>query len=145
MLPDSEQLAYLFHRYSEDLATPEEVEELFAHIPQAVHDVPLKAEIMTLFENSQSGKSYEKVEWDAMFDAIVNSPVILQEHAKNRTGRLFTLPRVAAAAILILVLAGGWVYWLQQRQSVRRQTLAVKEVKDIAPGGNKAILTLENG
>ena len=145
MLSDRDQLAYLFHRYSEDLATPEEVEELFAYIRQAVHDVSLKAEIMALYENSQSAKSYEQVQWDAMFDSIVNSPAILEGRAKKRIVRMSALPRVAAAAVLILVLAGGGVYWLQQHRSVRRQTLAVKEVKDVAPGGNKAILTLGNG
>lgn len=51
-------------------------------------------------------------------------------------------PRIAAAASIVLFLSFGG-YFLLHKQS--QQHLAQNQVHDIAPGGNKTILTLANG
>jgi transmembrane sensor len=50
-------------------------------------------------------------------------------------------PRIAIAAILLICLSAGG-YFLIQKQAATQQTA---QQYDIAPGGNKAILTLANG
>lgn len=52
-------------------------------------------------------------------------------------------PRIAAAASIILCLAISGYFLLNKQQQL--QHIAQSPVHDIAPGGNKAILTLANG
>jgi ferric-dicitrate binding protein FerR (iron transport regulator) len=64
------------------------------------------------------------------------------------TGKLRPIYRkwwMAAAAAVLLLLAGGW--WFVQGSHNKQQPsiAATPKVPDIAPGGNKAILTLADG
>ncbi len=52
-------------------------------------------------------------------------------------------PRIAAAASVILCLSYGAFFFLHK--SAAERLLAQNQVNDIAPGGNKAILTLSSG
>ncbi|MBN9384932.1 MAG: FecR domain-containing protein [Chitinophagaceae bacterium] len=59
--------------------------------------------------------------------------------------RLF-LPRVRwAAAVLLLALASAWVYYTLTRPEKPGVPAQAHVQQDIAPGGNKAVLTLGNG
>jgi ferric-dicitrate binding protein FerR (iron transport regulator) len=52
----------------------------------------------------------------------------------------------AAASVLLLLTAGG--YFLLQKNSLQNKSsrlLAEKQIQDIVPGGNNAVLTLSNG
>jgi transmembrane sensor len=52
-------------------------------------------------------------------------------------------PRIAAAASILLILSAGGYFLLHKTPAV--QQVAQNHVPDIAPGSNKAILTLANG
>lgn len=61
----------------------------------------------------------------------------------HRKSKKFSISRIAAAAsVLIGLTIGG--YFLLHKKPVQQQ-IAETEVRDIAPGGNKATLTLANG
>jgi transmembrane sensor len=60
---------------------------------------------------------------------------------KKFTIRLW--PRIAAAASILLFLSFGAYFLLHKKAST--QQIAQNQIHDIAPGGNKAILTLANG
>lgn len=62
----------------------------------------------------------------------------------NKKPRLSTMVRIAAAACLVLALGIG-AYILISRPSAERIVQAQPLQHDIAPGGNKAMLTLANG
>jgi ferric-dicitrate binding protein FerR (iron transport regulator) len=69
----------------------------------------------------------------------------IQSGLNGKKGLLVSMSkawRVAAAAILIIGLAGGYVLFTKQKQNNNQQTVANK---DIPPGGDKAILTLADG
>lgn len=77
---------------------------------------------------------------------------LLFEKIKGRIASLEERPRLvssrwrtyaAAAAILLLVLAGG-AYWFNSRPAATG-IAAVQQEPNIAPGGNKAVLTLADG
>jgi transmembrane sensor len=58
--------------------------------------------------------------------------------------RKISFARIAAAAVvLLLVTAGGWL-WLTRTPKTQVATLEATN-GDVAPGGNKALLTLANG
>jgi len=55
-----------------------------------------------------------------------------------------TLFRVSAAAMVLLLLGSGMYYWLGRQKPAT--TVAVRQpARDVAPGGNKAVLTLAGG
>jgi transmembrane sensor len=61
----------------------------------------------------------------------------------RKTKEKLLWPRFAAAASILLFLSiGGYFFLHKQRQ---QQQIAQNQVQDIAPGTNKAILTLANG
>lgn len=66
----------------------------------------------------------------------------LQDDEKSKIRRLFTIRRIAAAASIILALSFGGYFILHKRPP---QLTAQNQIHDIAPGRNKAILTLTNG
>ena len=61
--------------------------------------------------------------------------------------RVVTWPRIAAAASILLCLSTGGYYLLHKKQNQQQitQNHLPENVEDIAPGGNKATLTLSNG
>ena len=54
-------------------------------------------------------------------------------------------PRIALAASVILCLSVGGYYYLSNSKASQQQMTAKVERVDIAPGGNKAVLVLNNG
>jgi len=78
---------------------------------------------------------------DALNDEKEETPVI-ELPGTRRKGNF----RVAAAAIILLVLGTGGYIWLHRSSKDLATTNIAPPVKnDIAPGGNKAILTLSGG
>ncbi|GAA0537845.1 FecR family protein [Chitinophaga japonensis] len=99
-------------------------------------------------ENIQPGKGDAVVDWEHLYNKIIPSE---NPAAGGTTGekpivrRLFTLPRVAAAAVILTVAAG--IYFLLPRNPQQETTLAGngRFRNDIPPGDSKATLTLANG
>lgn len=70
------------------------------------------------------------------------------ESARRRPVPLFPRWSVAAAIALLLLGAGGFYFWRQgnhPQHSPIVQSEAIRFKQDVAPGGNKAILTLGDG
>lgn len=76
-------------------------------------------------------------ECDGILDQLMNRELAKTPH---RVKRLW--PRIAAAASIALCLAAGTYLFIHNRQPA---ALALSQKYDIAPGGNKAVLTLSNG
>ncbi|SEM61988.1 FecR family protein [Chitinophaga rupis] len=70
----------------------------------------------------------------------INIPV-----AKPRTSRRLWYYLSAAASVLIILGIASYFYAPQLQHQPSPQTSIAQAFKDIAPGGNKAILTLANG
>lgn len=64
-----------------------------------------------------------------------------QIHLNSRTHRLSLWVKIAIAASVLLVLTTGGYYLLQSQQS---KQIVRNQSNDVAPGSNKAILTLAN-
>jgi len=116
----------LISKYVQDKATPEErvlVEQWFQKD----------------LESSDYTPGHERIaDADQRITAHLMSHIGVQP-SKVKTIRLW--PRIAAAASVLLVLSFG-VYFLSHKKAHTQQ---VAQIHDIAPGGNKAILTLANG
>ena len=74
------------------------------------------------------------------------------EHLKSRlplaqkTKVINIWPRVAAAASIIVLLSAGIFYFVKSETAAKQENIQIVEkAKEIAPGGNRGILTLSNG
>ncbi|MGE8341142.1 MAG: FecR family protein [Flavobacterium sp.] len=74
------------------------------------------------------------------------------EHLKSRlplaqqTKVISLWPRIAAAASIVLLFGAGIFYFTKSEVGVEQENIQVVEKpKEIAPGGNRGILTLSNG
>jgi transmembrane sensor len=118
----------LINKYSKGETTPEEnamVEQAFLNDLRGSDHIP----------------SRERIEaTDQRITANLMSHIGVQP-AEAKTIRLW--PRIAAAASILLFLSFGTYFLLHKKNSV--QPFVISRAKDIAPGGNKAILTLANG
>ncbi|TXH20710.1 MAG: FecR family protein [Chitinophagaceae bacterium] len=84
-------------------------------------------------------------------DALISERMLQAIHekigVKDTVKKSFQITKwirvAAAAAVLILMVSGAWLYMNHHKKI---EPLVVKhEIADIAPGGNKAILTLADG
>lgn len=68
------------------------------------------------------------------------------DRATRTTGRRVWMNRVKYAAAVAILIIGSYFIWHQFAKKTDEPVLAKKELeKDVAPGGNKAILTLADG
>lgn len=110
------------------------------------------AEEQAELENYQDSLELQEQQWDS--STLGNSEEIkqsiqedlnysIQEHSRNRIFRIRAW-KSAAAAILILLTAGIYYYQISS-EPVIVKTEIPRFKNDVAPGNNKAILTLDDG
>jgi len=81
----------------------------------------------------------------AIFQAGKPGEILVQKAAAVR---FMSVRRIAAAAVIFLLLGAGvylWVSRVPKADPARTGETAVLLKNDVAPGGNKAVLTLANG
>jgi transmembrane sensor len=144
---DTQRLYQLFERYAAQTASPAEQQELFA----LVHSGPeaeLKAALQQLQQATGPDTEFYSVRWQPVLDRILATARTLEteeaEGEETAIHRIFPWTRMAAAAAITGLLVGGTWLWTQRR-STPDLPIAATVQKDIAPGGNRATLTLANG
>jgi ferric-dicitrate binding protein FerR (iron transport regulator) len=97
---------------------------------------------VTLDDNENEEQLFEKIR-NRLLETIHQN----EDQSKNlRSNRKWRIPAAAAIAILILLSA---VYWMFSSKTSKQEIAATlpetKFENDIAPGGNRAVLTLADG
>lgn len=142
-----ERLAYLLRQVSEQSATDAELEELTGLL-KADETGSLSREIAAQLqaELPPGDTAYDKGYWDNIATNILSSDRPL-EAIPQETGNVRPLRRwrwAAAATVAAMLSVAAW-QWLS-RPAPAPAPVAVQPVKqDLAPGGNRAILTLADG
>ena len=140
-----ERLRYLFARYLSGDSTPDENNELSDLVNKA--DVQDLSQLLTsAWENSSTADEIISTEeGEVILQRILKGPVEPSVVVDFPThGRKIWLKYVAAAAVLVLFL--GATLYLSLRSPGKPESIVVeKQVNDLAPGQNGAILTLSNG
>lgn len=141
----SERLKYLLEQVQHLRATPEEYRELLQLISQDE-----SGEIVRQLDAFHGNPSTAATEYDRPYWQQVVKDVLAAD--KSITSQLVTYPvrkrvyllqRYWWAAACIVVLATS-VYYLSPK-TPSAPTIAAAPVKDVAPGGNRAVLTLSDG
>jgi ferric-dicitrate binding protein FerR (iron transport regulator) len=135
-----DRIIYLLKQYANDKASREEVVEMFEWMRLAGSEEVLKS--MIAEEWLEEGDALPgKRDWEKIW-AVVRAGTV-----EGRRSRVFSIVRAGVAAALVLMLGGGVLYWVtgKRRAAVPAPVASVHYKNDIAPGGNKAMLTLANG
>ncbi|RPD40589.1 FecR family protein [Chitinophaga barathri] len=135
---DPARIKYLLERYAARSCSKEELDELFA----AIRETPAEASLLAFMEEQygrfDANETLPEVDYEQVYQNIL-------QHKPARQRKIFTLGRVAAAAVILL--AGAAIFWqVQKKTSTPSSSIQAETSKtDIAPGGTKATLTLADG
>ena len=127
---EKEQFLAILSRYLEGKATAEEEHFLYTYYKLFLAD----ADVLALLENKEKEKL--KLAIKAEIDARID------RKPEIAVRRITVWPRIVAAASVILMLSIGGYFLLHRKQPVQ---IAKNQLHDIAPGKNRATLTLANG
>lgn len=142
------RLEYLFNAYFHQTATAEEKQELMTLLLQKENDAQLQALVQEAWQQLPTQEPFfSDAAGEAMLAAITAAPGKQRLMGFIQRHRL-TLRVAAAAAVLLGIAIAAWL-WLRPARPANNtmvaQTHLPQPVNDIAPGGNKAILTLADG
>lgn len=143
------RLKDLIEKYIANTCTRKELEQLLVMIENETDTEAITQTLKDHWERSGQKNALRESELDVKFallmqDARHEAPVISMLSAKKERRKNI---RYAAAAIIICMLSVS-LYFLFKPQPARQisKTENIKSpANDVAPGGNKAILTLANG
>ncbi|MCD0488586.1 DUF4974 domain-containing protein [Pedobacter sp. MC2016-14] len=130
-----ERFDYLLDKYINKACSWEEYQELFSHIEKSENKDFLfqfmdQKHIMAVSETEKTEQ-----EWDNLFKGI--------QHSTLEVKRSYPWYKMMVAAVVLII--GGIGYHLITAEKVQKQATAVAKVQDIAPGTNKAVLTMADG
>lgn len=140
-----ERIVYLLKAYSNNTATEDEEQELFSWVNESDYHIPLQQHIATLTGQYNSHEELPLVDWEHLYDQILDKALIKQHH---RVPRPIVWLRWSASAAAIFLIAAS-VYWYVHSSEKRVAAVVNKELpamRDIAaPADTKAVLTLADG
>ena len=138
------RLEYLFHRYLNKHATREENLELMHLIQQSTHDGAIKDILDSVWNDLSIENKLSPEKADVLFANILASDTTGEQRKERPVRSLFTLPGMAAAAVILLLITAGIYYFTLSHPAVKTSN-NMPYKNDIAPGTNAALLTLSNG
>lgn len=134
-------MAYLLKKAADAAATADELQEL----ADLVRNDPsgessLQMESLLLADIAPSSSAYNKDHWEIVANNIL-------EADRPLPAKIIPWRRRAWAAAVVLLIASGAAFWLLQRPASQQSPAVAVQApkKDVAPGGNKAVLTLADG
>lgn len=145
---ENTRAVYLFQRYFDKNATEEEISELMQWVDKDENEERIKTLMDKIWnEFQESGKIFTNEKSEQILRNILKEHLRTSDNQKSiRVKRMKVVwLRTAAAAILITLMTGGY-FWFNATKPVVKTAANVLQMKnDVAPGGNKATLTLANG
>lgn len=137
MSQTKERFEILLSKYLDKSCNLNEVKELFSYMGLPEYQERLQVIMGNHYQTLVPGEEAQDVDWDHMFSSIVD------DRKKTKVRSLWSGIIPAAAAVIVLVSVGLLIWTGQQEK--RSDGLAKSVEKDIAPGGNKAVLKLADG
>ncbi|HWK05595.1 MAG TPA: FecR domain-containing protein [Puia sp.] len=148
-----QRISFLLQQRLEQKLTPAEAQELLSILQNAGYDEIVTDVLQEMAASGEQGPAFDPVilqKWVHGIVSVDKKAAGGVDPAKSvtpvrRIPFLSTVWFRYAAVILLLAGAGGWLFY---HSRVRKEDSTPQELSkgpDIAPGGNKAILTLSDG
>ena len=146
MYLSKERILYLLDAYSGNRAVEEEEQELFAWVNENSNHGLLQQHIQKLIEEFHSDEPVHSVDWDQLYEQILDKCAIQKKQPVIRRLPWF---RWAASAAIVL-LSGIALHLYIDQPSLKKvaatETNRKPAINDVpAPLHSKAVLTLANG
>lgn len=125
----------LFEKYTSEELSGEEFRALWETLSQETHGGDWRQAVDEMLHSGDLPDLSDAAKGQAILEKILQHP------AKRATIRPW---RAWAAAAAVILMLGAGFFWRQARNTPDNPGL-VKEISDIGPGGNGAVLTLANG
>lgn len=139
----TDRIKYLVRNYAANLATGEEVEELFEWLRQHSEDDAIHAELAEMAAATAPDQGYDPSYWEPFIARVLEEkagqPAVHRIHLLRRAWF-----RYAAAAVLIIAVGILAVVKYSNRRPPEPAITVVK-TNDVLPGRERAVLTLANG
>lgn len=147
------KLKYLIDQYINENSTSEEEEELWNLIDESKNDESIKNILLSLLQSEENTTELDKEHWQTVLRKVLDESAQETNESSNVYSlhdrkRYFNWKRLAAAAIVILMLGAGLLYIIQFSGPVKNKAIANETTipHDItAPNSVNAVLTLSNG
>jgi hypothetical protein len=137
------RLKFLFARFVSESCSEEEKKEFFKLVDSDVYTSEVQELLDEYWLNAPADKNLNPLKAEAIFQKITESG-----QSENVVRRINTKWMYSVAASLIFVLFFVGYYWRSETENTTITTAkkkGIEKVKDLLPGGNKAILTLGDG
>lgn len=138
---NQQRIRQLLKLYADNIATKEEVAELFVLMKGSESDVELK-KIMLASVNDEPAIILSQQNWDQIWNNIHQEVTV----SSRKKGSVLFIKKYVAAASLLLVVGSAVFFMLNKKKETTAGIVSKTDNKnDIKPGGNKAMLTLADG
>lgn len=142
---------YLIERFTKNTCTKEEFDQLLKWVEQDHNNEDLTEELRKHWGNAENESKSSSIDWEKKFSTLLDEPrleaPVIPFYNNHRKIRL--MKWAAVASILLLISVGGYFgFYSRNNAPVEISKTTNKHIqpgKDVAPGGNKAILTLVDG
>src|SRR5688572_33070671 len=108
MSPAKERILYLLNAYSRGNAAEAEKQELFAWVNENHNHELIQQHIQKITEQDNSGESVPAVDWEQLYEKVLNKTAIQKPPSVVR--RMLWFRWAAAAAVIVLFGAGAYLY-----------------------------------
>src|SRR4051812_16411546 len=135
-------LEYLLNRYANKTATPEEKEELMRLLQESSNDITVQQVLDKMIAERPVIHQMPETTAQAVLQAIFEAEETPVMNKATTQVRRMPYWRIAAAAVVLLMVTAAGVVWMNYNN---KNQVAVNSKNDVAPGGNKAVLTLADG
>ena len=133
------RIIYLWQQFSARQATRAELDELMELLSSGSHDEESRQYLQQLLASTPAGEE-DPARWEPILQSILH-PVKTLEPAHPPSPVRRWVRRSMAAAAVVLLLVGLTRLW----RTYRAGQAATAPVVVVAPGGNRAVLTLAGG
>ncbi|MBX3252560.1 MAG: FecR domain-containing protein [Chitinophagaceae bacterium] len=130
---NNERLKYLLEQYTADASTPEETKELFKWIRNLNDDTLLKEKIRELWSG------------DEQMPGTGLSSIHIKSFDPPLIGKRRIWLRVVAAIVIVTLGVGSYFLFNPHNEQPVAGAVIYPVKAELAPGGDKAVLTLANG
>lgn len=148
MSAQADRFDYLYRQYINRSCTYEEMQELLQYVSSPEWKDHMAAIADQHLEQLRVPDNLPQIDWEFMYQKIITQPAVavisMADEASSRRIRHLQWKKIAVAAAITIVLGAAGYWWLVRD---RITEVAVTEnkpavLRDVQPGGNKAILTL---
>lgn len=147
-------LQEIFARYLSGEASPKEVRFLLQQFGKKENETELKAAIRRQLEAGHEMPEPIEKSWESVLQDTYQAIKVQISHKNQIEDDVKTLHQIhirrwwrysIAAAMAVLVASSVFIFFNHKKGSSVQTRTEIVQRRDIAPGGNKAILTLSNG